>query len=245
MSARPDADVVGAVVSEVVGEVVGGLIGANTPHESAHLHVAGAAPYIDDLPEPSGTLHAALGLSPVAHGRLLAIDVARLRAQPGVVAVLTANDIPGRNDCGPIVHDDPILADGTLRHVGQPMFAVIAVTREQARRAASLAPEVVRTEPLPAVMTALQAHAEADYVVPPMHLARGDAAAALAGASTRMSGQFSLGGQEQFYLEGQISLAIPQEDGGMLVHCSTQHPSEMQQLVAHALGRQAHHVQVV
>ncbi len=249
MSAPPDADVVGAVVSEVVGAVVGavvgGLIGANTPHESAHLHVAGAAPYIDDLPEPSGTLHAALGLSPVAHGRLLAIDVARLRAQPGVVAVLTANDIPGRNDCGPIVHDDPILADGTLRHVGQPMFAVIAVTREQARRAASLAPEVVRTEPLPAVMTALQAHAEADYVVPPMHLARGDAAAALAGASTRMSGQFSLGGQEQFYLEGQISLAIPQEDGGMLVHCSTQHPSEMQQLVAHALGRQAHHVQVV
>ena len=222
-----------------------GLIGIGTPHESAHLHVAGAAPYIDDFPEPGGTLHAAIGLSPVAHGRLLAIDLATLRAQPGVIAVLTARDIPGRNDCGPILHDDPILAEGELRHVGQPVFAVVARTRDQARRAAALAAQVLRIEPLPAVMTALQAHAQAHYVVPPMHLARGDPASALAAAEQRMSGRFSLGGQEQFYLEGQISLAIPQEDGGMLVHCSTQHPSEMQHLVAQALGLHAHRVQVV
>ena len=219
-------------------------IGARRPHESAHLHVAGAAPYIDDLPELAGTLHAALGLSPVAHGQLLAIDLARLRAQPGVVAVFSAADIPGPNDCGPIVHDDPILADGTVRHIGQPVFAVVAHTREQARRAAALASQVLQIQPLPAVLTALDAHARQQYVVPPMHLARGDAAAALASAPHRLQGSFSLGGQEHFYLEGQVSYAIPQEDGGLLVHCSTQHPSEMQHAVAQALQLASHRVQV-
>ena len=125
-----------ALAPAVVQAKTGAQVGISRPHESAHLHVAGAAPYIDDLPEITGTLHAALGLSPVAHGRLLAIDLELLRAQPGVVAVYTAADILGPNDCGPIVHDDPILADGELRHVGQPVFAVIAHSREQARRAA-------------------------------------------------------------------------------------------------------------
>ena len=222
----------------------GARVGISRPHESAHLHVAGAAPYIDDLPELAGTLHAALGLSPVAHGRLLGIDLALLRSQPGVVAVYTAADIPGLNDCGPIVHDDPILADGTLRHVGQPVFAVIATHRDAARRAAALAKQALLIEPLPALLTARQAHAVQQYVVPPMHLARGDAEAALAAAPQRWQGRFSLGGQEQFYLEGQISYAIPQEDGGLLVHCSTQHPSEMQHGVAQALGLPSHKVQV-
>ncbi len=235
----------GKRMGDQVGDRIGDRIGDPRPHESAHLHVAGAAPYIDDLPELAGTLHAALGLSPIAHGRLLGIDLERLRAQPGVVAVYTAADILGPNDCGPIVHDDPILADGELRHVGQPVFAVIAHSREQARRAAALAPEVLRFEPLPAVLSAFEAHALQQYVVPPMHLARGDAAAALAQAPHRHQGRFSLGGQEQFYLEGQISYALPQEDGGLLVHCSTQHPSEMQQLVAHALQLASHRVQVV
>ncbi len=221
-----------------------GSVGISRPHESAHLHVAGAAPYIDDLPELAGTLHAALGLSPVAHGRLLSIDLAALRAQPGVVAVYTAADIPGPNDCGPIVHDDPILADGLLRYAGQPVFAIIATHRDAARRAAAMARQVLQIDALPPVLIALEAHARQQYVVPPMHLARGDAATALASAPKRLQGSFSLGGQEQFYLEGQISYAIPQEDGGLLVHCSTQHPSEMQQVVAHALGLASHQVQV-
>ena len=225
--------------------MAGGSVGQSRPHESAHLHVAGAAPYIDDLPELAGTLHAALGLSPVAHGRLLGIDLERLRAQPGVVAVYTAADIPGSNDCGPIVHDDPILADVELRHVGQPVFAVIAHSREQARRAAALAPELLRIEALPAVLTATEAHALQQYVVAPMHLARGDCATALAQSPQRLQGRFSLGGQEQFYLEGQISYALPQEDSSLLLHCSTQHPSEMQKLVAHALLLASHQVQVV
>ncbi len=219
-------------------------VGIARPHESAHLHVQGSAPYIDDIAEVAGTLHAALGLSPIAHGTLLGIDLDTIRAQSGVVAVYTAADLPGPNDCGPIVHDDPILCDGTLRHVGQPVFLVVARTRELARRAAALAKQVIRAEPLPAVLTAREAHALGQYVVPPMVLDRGDAAAALAAAPHRLSGTFSLGGQEQFYLEGQISYAIPQEDGGLLVHCSTQHPSEMQHMVAHALSLASHRVQV-
>lgn len=221
------------------------VVGRSLPHESAHLHVSGAAPYTDDLPEPAGTLHAALGLSPVAHGTLLGIDLDRIRQQPGVVAVLTAADIAGENNCGPLLHDDPILAGTQLSYVGQPVFAVIATGRELARRAAALARQVIRFEPLPAVLTALDAHAAGQYVLPPMHLTRGEPAAHLPTAPHRLQGRWSLGGQEQFYLEGQISLAVPQEGGeGLLVHCSTQHPSEMQQLVAHAVGWHAHRVTV-
>lgn len=220
------------------------MIGQGLPHESAHLHVAGAAPFIDDLPELAGTLHAALGLSPVAHGRLLGIDVARLRAQPGVVDVLVAADLPGPNQCGPILPDDPILAEDMVHYLGQPVFAVIATDRHLARRAAALAREVIRVETLPALLSAREAHAAQAYVVPPMHLARGDAANALAASPHRMQGQWSVGGQEQFYLEGQISVAMPREDGGIDVLCSTQHPSEMQHLVAQVLRRGAHQVRV-
>jgi xanthine dehydrogenase large subunit len=219
-------------------------IGTSRPHESAPLHVTGRAPYIDDLPEVAGTLHGALGLSPVAHGRLVALDLDRVRAMPGVVAVLSAADIPGVNDCGPIVHDDPILAEGTVHWRGQPMFLVVARTRGEARRAAALAAQVATIEPLPAVLDALEAHRLQQYVVPPMRMVRGDAAAAIASAPHRLAGRFSLGGQEQFYLEGQIAYALPQENDGLLVHSSTQHPTEMQHVVAHALGLAAHQVQV-
>jgi len=223
-------------------------VGTARPHESAHLHVAGSATYIDDIPELAGTLHAALGLSPVAHGRLRAMDLDRIRAMPGVVDVFAAADIPGHNDCGPILHDDPILADGELRHVGQPVFAVIARTRGDARRAAAKAREVLDIEPLEAVISPRDAHARGLYVIPPIHLSRdtveGGAKAAIAAAPHRIVDSLDVGGQEQFYLEGQISYAVPTEDDGMKVHCSTQHPSEMQHLVAHALGLQSHHVHV-
>ncbi|TAK94834.1 MAG: xanthine dehydrogenase molybdopterin binding subunit [Aquabacterium sp.] len=218
--------------------------GRALPHESAHLHVAGQAAYIDDLPELAGTLHAALGLSPVAHGQLLTIDIAGLKAQAGVVAVLTAADIPGLNDCGAIVHDDPILADGEVHYLGQPVFVVLSAQRETARRVAAMAKDFVQIAPRPALLTPEAAHAAQRYVVPPMHLQRGDAAQALAHAPHRFQERFHIGGQEQFYLEGQIAYAIPKENHGLLVHSSTQHPSEMQHAIAHALNLHAHHVQV-
>jgi len=224
-----------------------GAAGKPLPHESAALHVAGAAPYTDDVPELAGTLHAALGLSPVAHGVIEQLDLAPVRAMPGVVAVLTARDIPGTNDCGPLVHDDPILAGevgGTLRYLGQPVFIVVARTRQEARRAAALARKVVVAKGLPPILTAEAAHAAGQYVLPPMHLVRGDARAAIGAAPRRMKQRIELGGQEQFYLEGHIAYAMPAEGGGMRVLCSTQHPSEMQHVVAHALHRPAHAVQV-
>ncbi len=224
------------------------VAGAALAHESAALHVAGAAPYTDDLPELAGTLHAALGLSPLAHGVLRGIDLARLRALPGVVDVFTAADIPGRNDWGSLVQDDPILAGeagATLRYLGQPVYAVIASTRDAARRAAALAKDVISADALPPLLTARAAHAAQAYVVPPMHLSRGDARSAIDSAPHSFKTAFEVGGQEQFYLEGQIAYAVPVEAGGMTVYCSTQHPSEMQHLVAHALHRPAHAVQVV
>ncbi|RZL65637.1 MAG: xanthine dehydrogenase molybdopterin binding subunit [Variovorax sp.] len=226
----------------------GARVGISRPHESAALHVAGEATYIDDIPELAGTLHCALGLSPMAAGRLVGMSLDRIRAMPGVVAVLSATDIPGSNDCGSIVHDDPILCSGDIRYLGQPVFAVIAETRDAARRAAAKAKDVLEIEAATPVLTPQDAHARGLYVVPPMHLVRstneGGAAAAIARAPRRLRGTLDVGGQEQFYLEGQISYAIPKEGGAMHVHCSTQHPSEMQHLVAHALHLHANEVHV-
>ncbi|MFN3985447.1 MAG: xanthine dehydrogenase molybdopterin binding subunit [Rhodocyclaceae bacterium] len=214
----------------------------SVPHESAHLHVSGEATYVDDIRELAGTLHAALGLSTQAHARITAIDLDPVRRAPGVMGVLTATDLPGVNDCGPIIHDDPILADATVHYVGQPIFAVVAETHDLARRAARLAK--IDYAPLPALLDPLEAKRQQAFVLPPMQLVRGEPAARLAAAPHRLSGQWQVGGQEQFYLEGQISYAVPREDGCIQLWCSTQHPTEMQQMVAHALHIAANRVQV-
>jgi xanthine dehydrogenase large subunit len=217
-------------------------VGLGKAHESARLHVLGQADYTDDIAEVRGTLHAALGLSSKAHARILDIDFTDVLSSRGVRAVFTAKDIPGTNDCGPIIHDDPILADGLVQYIGQPIFVVVADTHDLARRAARKAK--VDYEELPAILTPQAARAAGSYVLPPMRLTRGDAEAAFERAPLRVKGELYVGGQEQFYLEGQISYAIPQENDGMLVLCSTQHPSEMQHVVAHALGLHSHNVVV-
>ena len=217
-------------------------VGKPHPHESAVLHVTGEAIYTDDIPELAQTLHAALGMSQQAHARIRAIDLSAVRAAAGVVAVFEAKDIPGVNDCGPILHDDPIFADGLVQYIGQPLFVVVAASHDAARHAARQAK--VDYEALPAILTPQAAHAAKSYVLPPMHLARGNTMDKLAAAPHRVTGTLHVGGQEQFYLEGQISYAIPTEDRGMHVHCSTQHPSEMQHLIANALGLSSHHVLV-
>ncbi len=217
-------------------------VGLPLAHESAALHVLGQATYTDDIPEVQGTLHAALGLSSKAHAKIVALDLAPVRASAGVVAVYTVADIPGTNDCGPIIHDDPILADGLVMYVGQPIFIVVADTHDNARRAARLGQ--VTYDELPAILTPQAARAAQSYVLPPMRLQRGDFQAAFETAPHSVKGELYVGGQEQFYLEGQISYAIPKEDKGMLVLCSTQHPSEMQHVVAHALGVHSHNVVV-
>jgi xanthine dehydrogenase large subunit len=220
----------------------GQAAGVPHPHESAHLHVSGEAIYVDDIPELRGTLHVALGLSEKAHALVKSIDLSAVQVSPGVVAVLTAKDIPGENNCGPIAHDDPMLADGLVQYVGQPMFAVVAETYDAARRAARKA--VVEYEELPAVLTPQEAKRQQSFVLPPMHLRRGEPAKALAAAPRRLAGELYVGGQEQFYLEGQISYAAPKEDNGMHIWCSTQHPTEMQRMVVHALNLHSNQVTV-
>ncbi|MGP9804231.1 xanthine dehydrogenase molybdopterin binding subunit [Paracoccus sp. NSM] len=213
-------------------------------HDSAVKHVKGRADYTDDLIEPVGTLHAYLGLSTCAHGRITAMDFAVTLAQPGVLGVLTAADLEGVNDVSPSGRgDDPILADGLVEFWGQPVFAVIAETRDQARRAAHKAR--ISYDPLPAILDPVAAReAGGAYVTEPLTLRRGDAAGALARAPHRIDGRLAVGGQDHFYLEGQIALAIPGEDEDMVLHVSTQHPSEVQHMVAHVLGVASHAIVV-
>jgi len=218
------------------------IAGVSTRHDSAHLHVSGRAIYTDDINLPAGALHAALGMSTVAHGRLRSMDLDAVRKAPGVVCVITAADIPGHNSYGPILDDDPILVTDLVQCVGQPLFAVCATSTEAARRAARLA--TVDYEPLPAILDIRTAVAEKSFVIPTQRLARGDPHAVLPGCAHRLSGSVEMGGQDHFYLEGQIAAAVPQEDGAMLVYSSTQHPTEVQHKVAEALGRHAHDVVV-
>ena len=217
-------------------------MGQSHPHESAHAQVAGAAHYIDDLPEVKGTLYAAPILSPVAHGRLNGLDTAPALAMPGVRAVVLAQDIPGDPVLAAFAHDEPIFATDTVQHVGQVMGLVVAESVMQARRAArAVRPDIT---PLPAILTidaALQAQSQ---VLPPVVVRRGTPEAALQVAPHRLSGQLEVGGQEHFYLEGQIAYALPLEQGQWWIHSSTQHPGEVQHWVAHALGIANHAVRV-
>ncbi|MCZ6727817.1 MAG: xanthine dehydrogenase molybdopterin binding subunit [Acidobacteria bacterium] len=214
-----------------------GRIGTSLPHESAHLHVSGEARYTDDIPEPIGTLHVAIGMSERAHARIRSIDLGPVKEAPGVVDVMTAEDIPGRNDIGGPLRDDPIFADGLVQYVGQSVFAVAATSVEHARRAARLAViEYEDLEPILDIDTALE---KQSFVIPTMKLSRGDADRAIRGAPHRLQGQLRFGGQDQFYLEGHIAFALPKEDGDMLVYSSSQHPGEVQVVVAHALGKTA------
>jgi xanthine dehydrogenase large subunit len=214
----------------------------STRHESAHLHVSGQALYADDIPLPANTLHAAFGLSSIAHGRIRSLDLAPVRDFPGVVAIAVPADVPGENNYGSAVHDDPIFAPDLVQYVGQPLFAVAADSYTAARKAARRAR--VEYDPLPAILDIRAALAAQLTVLPTQRLTRGRPHEALAGAPHRMQGTVHIGGQDHFYLEGQIAIAVPQEDGAMLVHSSTQHPSEVQQIVAHALGKRANQITV-
>jgi xanthine dehydrogenase large subunit len=212
-------------------------------HDSAHKHVSGEAVYVDDIPEPPGTLQLYAAQSERAHARIVNLDVSPVRTAPGVVAVLTAQDVPGTNDISPIgKHDDPIFGDGTVEFIGQVIFAVAAETIEQARAAAKLA--IVEYEDLEPLLDLEIARSRKHYVLDPHVMRRGDAAAAIQTSLHRLQRTLSMGGQDHFYLEGQVSLAIPLEDGDVFVHCSTQHPSEVQHLIAHALGRSSNAVTV-
>jgi xanthine dehydrogenase large subunit len=203
-------------------------------HDSAEGHVAGSALYVDDLSDAPGTLHLAFGLAADGHARLTGLDLSAVSAAPGVVAIFTAADIPGENNVGPVFHDDRLFAEDEILYPGQPLFVVAATGNRAARAAARLAR--VETESLPALVTVADALEAGSELEPPQVMARGDAQAALDGAAHRLSGTLEMGGQEHFYLEGQAALAVPGEGGQLHVVSSTQHPSEVQHLIATLLG---------
>ena len=213
------------------------------PHDAARLHVTGAARYVDDIPVPRGTLHLAFGLSAVAAGRITGMDLDAVRGAEGVVHVLTAADLAQDCDTSPSNHDEPLLATDRVHYAGQPVFLVIAASHLQARRAARLGRiDITAEDPVLSVDAALAA--DARFEDGPRVYARGDLEAGLRTAPHRLSGSLSIGGQEHFYLEGQAALALPQDNGDMHVHSSTQHPTEIQHKVAHAIGRPMHAVRV-
>ncbi|UWQ33838.1 xanthine dehydrogenase molybdopterin binding subunit [Leisingera sp. M527] len=213
------------------------------PHDAAELHVTGAARYVDDIPSPAGTLHLAFGLSPIARGHITGMDLHDAQHSPGVVAVLTARGLPFSNDVSPSIHDEPLLASGTVNYVGQPVFLVVADSHRNTRIAARKGKADYAEEPALLTLDAALA-ADSRFEEGPRIYAKGDAAAAIAAAPRMIEGTFELGGQEHFYLEGQAAMAWPQEDGGMHVFSSTQHPAEIQHKVADAIGLPMHAVRV-
>ncbi|WP_112943836.1 xanthine dehydrogenase molybdopterin binding subunit [Rhizobium sp. UBA1881] len=216
--------------------IISGPMHASRRHDSAHKHVTGTADYIDDLPEPAGLLHGALGLSDRAHAEIVSMDLSEVAATPGVVWVFTGKDVPGINDVSSNgSHDEPLLAETKVEFHQQPIFAVIAETRDIARRAARKAKIEYRDLAHWSDIDGALVNGGA-LVTSPMTLSRGEAKSEMANAARRLKGQMRIGGQEHFYLEGQIAMAIPGEDDEVAVWSSTQHPSEIQHIVGHVLN---------
>jgi len=219
--------------------------GTDVIHESAHLHVTGGATFTDDMPELAGTLYAAIIKSPVAHGELIGdgIDRDAILKAHGVVAVYTAKDIPGENNCGPIVHDDPFLAVGKVEFLGQAVAVVVARDMLYAREAAHNAKVLVKE--LKPILTIDEAMAAQSFVMPAKGITRGNASEAIAKAPRKVKGSTETGQQEQFYMEGQITYAVPREDGQLTLYCSTQHPDGNQREAASALNLSTNDVEVI
>jgi xanthine dehydrogenase large subunit len=217
-------------------------VGREAPHESAEGHVTGAAKYVDDLwPANGRSAHAWPVVSPHAHARVLDIDAAAAVSQPGVLCVLTGADVPGENDIGAARRDEPLFPEEVC-HLGHGVAWVIAETEEAAKLGA--AKVKVEYEPLPAILSIEQAIEARSFLTEPERMHRGDAQEAYRAAPHQLEGELFIGGQEHFYLETQAALAQSDDDGGIFVHSSTQHPAETQEIVARVLGVQKHSVTV-
>ena len=209
-------------------------VGRSVKHDSAPKHVSGEAIYVDDRLEFPNQLHVYARMSDRAHARILSIDTSPCYQIPGVAIAITAKDVPGQLDIGAVMPGDPLLADGKVEYVGQPVIAVAADSLETARKAAMAA--IIEYEDLEPVLDVVEALRKQHFVLDSHTHKRGDSAGALAKAPRRLQGTLHIGGQEHFYLETQISSVMPTEDGGMIVYTSTQNPTEVQKLVAEVLG---------
>lgn len=215
---------------------ISGAAHSNHIHESATKHVTGKAKYCDDITEPVGTLHAYLGVSDVAHATIKSMDLTAVKSMPGVIGTITTLDIPGMNDISPTgQNDEPVFPVDTVQFYGQPLFAVIAKTRKIARHAAKLA--VIDYDILPHALSISSAqNVGYPHVTAPLKLERGNVDKIKSKGSNQIKGEIAIGGQDHMYLEGQIAFAVPGEDDDLIIHCSTQHPSEAQHMVAQVMG---------
>jgi len=223
--------------------VVQHKVGQSLVHDSAHKHVSGEAIYVDDQPLFQTHYFACVGGSEIAHGKIKAIDLGAVKNAPGVIDVITTNDIPGKVDIGPVFPGDPLLVDDVIEYLGQPLFAVAATSHTLARKAVTLAR--IEYEQFEPVLNLEQARDSQFYVRPGHCMQRGDIDQALGNSPNRIRSNLVVGGQEQFYLEGQASVVVPGEDGSMTVHTSTQNPTETQKLVAEVLDIPMNKVDVV
>ena len=219
-----------------------GAAGKSHKHESAERQVSGQARYIDDMPEAANIHHVAVGVSSVTTGIITSIDLSRVKASEGVIDVITVDDIPGHKDIGPVFPGDPLLAGKNILYHSQPIFAVLATSVNLARQA-TLKAHIVIT-PTQACLSVEQAKVQENFVRPPHFMRRGDFQKSYDQSPIHIEGEMIIGGQEHMYLEGQISMAIPEEEDRMLVYSSSQHPSEVQKLIAEVLDIKLHKVVV-
>ncbi len=215
-------------------------VGKTIPHDSATGHVTGTAPYIDDLPFRKDELLVTFAGSPVACGEIRSINTTAALSIDGVVAAFTAKDVGARNIWGPLFHDEPFLADSQVSYVGQPVVVVAAENPEAlAAGRAAIEIDVVESTPILSIEQAIRSDR---LIGPRRQIKRGDPDRAIEGATHTLAGTFQIGGQEQFYFESQAALAYPGEEGQLLIHSSTQNPTEIQAVVAKVLGLSQHQV---
>jgi xanthine dehydrogenase large subunit len=218
------------------------LVGKNIPHDSAVTHVTGKSLFIDDIPLRTNELHLALVGSPVAHGRIRSIDIEAAKKLPNIVAIYTHKDIPGHNAFGPVAKDEHLLASDETVYIGDPIVLNYAYNRESAIAARKTVK--LDVEPLKPIFSIDEAIAANNFLAPERIIETGDITAAFAAAENIRESTLVIGGQEHFYLESQAAIAYPDEQNTMLVLSSTQHPTEVQSIVAEILGVPFNHVTV-
>jgi len=219
------------------------LFNKNLAHDSGVKHVSGFAEYTDDISEPLGTLYGAIGWSKKAHAKIKKINLENVKKSEGVVSVVTYLDIPGRNDVGPVFDGDPIFPKNKVEYFGQPLFAVAATSMEFARKAVLKAK--VFYQELKPIITIEDALKKNSLLFEPRVIKKGNPSQKILKSKNRLSGKFTTGSQEHFYLEGQVSLVVPKEDNNFLVYSSTQHPSETQQILAKMLKQKSNSIDVL
>jgi len=219
------------------------FINEKRPHDSASKHVSGYADYIDDINEPNGTLHGAIGWSKEAHALIKKIDLSEVWKSEGVISVIGYKDIPGRNDVGPVFDGDPIFPPNKVEYYGQPLFAVAAISTDLARKAVLKAKVIYKV--LKPIVTIKEALKKKKFVLNGIKIQRGNPSNAINKSKNQLKGNFTTGSQEHFYLEGQVAFAIPKEDNDLLVYSSTQHPSETQQIIAKMLHQKSNTITVL